>query len=273
MNPTAGPRGLWAELMHRHRAWTWCAAVAAALAVAFLIASQIDQRTLYDVSVWSKPAKFSISFVAYFATLAWFVPLLGASYPTTIRGRILTGLPILCALFEMGYIGAMAARGEPSHFNFSTPFHAIMYALMGVAAVLLVLVCLWMGVRILWHSYLRSAVKDLYVLAVGIGLIVTFALGGGFGGNMSASSGHWVGTAATDAGGLPLFHWSRAGGDLRVAHFFGMHAMQVLPVAAVLVSGWLSRSRATLAVVMFAIAYAVLTTGAFIQALRGHPFI
>ena len=138
-------------------------------------------------------------------------------------------------------------------------------------AVLLVIVCLWMGLSILWHSYLASAAKDPYALAVGIGLILTFALGGGFGGYLSSSGGHWVSGVASDAGGLPLFNWARDGGDLRVAHFFGMHAMQVLPIVGALVVNLWAKSTATFAVVVFALAYAALTTGTFVQALRGAP--
>ncbi len=262
---------LWSDLRSRHWLWMRCAMAMLALAIVCGVASLFDERTLYGVSVWSKPIKFSLSFVMYFVTLAWFAPLLGEGYFAKIRGRLLTALPIVCALGEMVYIVAMAARGEPSHFNLSTPFFATMYSLMGVGAVLLVTACLWMGLRIFWHSYLASATKDPYVLAVGIGLIMTFALGGGFGGVLSSSGGHWVGGVASDAGGLPLFHWARDGGDLRVAHFFGMHAMQVLPVAGALAIHLWEKSAATFAVVVFALAYAALSTATFVQALRGAP--
>lgn len=262
---------LWLALRGRHWLWTRCAIAMLALAIVCGVASLVDERTLYGVSVWSKPIKFALSFVIYFVTLAWFAPLLGGGYLAKARGRLLTTLPIVCALGEMVYIVAMAARGEASHFNLSTPLFETMYSLMGVGAVLLVTVCLWMGLRILWRCYLVGSAKDPYALAVGIGMIMTFALGGGFGGYLSASGGHWVSAVASDAGGLPLFHWASDGGDLRVAHFFGMHAMQVLPIAGALAVHLWTKSAATFAVVVFALGYAALTTGTFVQALRGAP--
>ena len=144
-----------------------------------------------------------------------------------------------------------------------------MYSLMGLGATLLVVAPLWMGIRILWHRGIDSA----YVMAVGLGLILTFVLGGGSGGYLGGQGMHWVGGTPSDAGGVPLFHWSRDGGDLRVAHFFGMHAMQVLPIFAWLLPASLSGLAARVLVVCAAAGYGGLTTWTFVQAINGQPLI
>jgi hypothetical protein len=81
---------------------------------------------------------------------------------------------------------------------------------------------------------------------------------------------HTVG--APDGGpGLPGTGWSREHGDLRVPHFFGLHAVQVLPLLAL----GLRRSRRpepqrVRLVVWGAVSYAGLVGSLLWQALRGR---
>jgi hypothetical protein len=91
-------------------------------------------------------------------------------------------------------------------------------------------------------------------------------------GFLSAGANHWVGGQPTDANGLALMGWSRNGGDLRVAHFFALHAQQVIPVI-----GWgvvaTRFRRARTAVVLASAAYVALIVFTFVQALQGEPFL
>lgn len=271
--PTAAPApsfNRWPHVLQElHAPWIKCALGFAALTLFCWVASFIDERTFNGVSVWTKPFKFSLSLGVYFLTLAWFSPLLRAGFFRTRQGRCMTAVPIVFAVFEIAYIAIQAAQGEASHFNKSTPFYDAMYGLMGLGAVSLVSVCLWMAFGIARNR----SVGEPYVLAVIVGLVGTFVIGGGFGGYLSSAGSHWVGGAQTDAGGLPLVHWSTSGGDLRVAHFIGMHAMQIIPLVGALAARLISTSRATFTVIVFSILYAALATATFIQAVGGSPLV
>jgi hypothetical protein len=93
-------------------------------------------------------------------------------------------------------------------------------------------------------------------------------LGGVLGGYLSAQAGHAVGP---EVGHLPVTGWNRAGGDLRVAHFLGLHAEQALPIAAWALGGGGVRWRRA-AVWAAAGAWTLGTLLAFAQAVRGRPF-
>jgi hypothetical protein len=73
-----------------------------------------------------------------------------------------------------------------------------------------------------------------------------------------------------------VLNWSRDGGDLRVAHFFALHAMQILPVMAMLFF-WLtpnmSPNTSKQFIWLLAVCYAGFCIYTLMQALSGTPFL
>jgi hypothetical protein len=81
-----------------------------------------------------------------------------------------------------------------------------------------------------------------------------------------------------DGPGLPFLGWSTTGGDLRVPHFIGMHALQVLPLLALGLDALARRVPALTdpgtrfrVVAVAAGGYAVLLVLLTLQALAGIP--
>ena len=249
----------------------WSGWAALALSLPLLVLALTTEATLNGVSVWVKPWKFHVSVGLHLLTLAWFAALLPS---TPARQRALSrmgALAVVCAVLELAYIVWRASRGEASHFNVGTPVAATLYGLMGLGAVLLTACAGWLG----WHIGRSQDFPHGPVLQRGlaVGLVLGCVLGTLAGADLSAQTGHWVGGSLSDAQGLPVLGWSRDGGDLRVAHFFGLHAMQVLPVLAWLAARQLPTTAARRAVDAAALAWVLLTGLAFAQALRGQPFL
>lgn len=175
-------------------------------------------------------------------------------------------MALACTVFELAHITWRAARGEPSHFNTGTPFAGAMYALMGVGAVVLTACA---GVLGLWVARARDfAHGPVLQRGLAVGLLMGCVLGTLTGAYVSAQTGHAVGGQPCDGAALPVLGCSLVFGDLRVAHFFGLHAMQAVPAVAWLAAHLRATTAALHGVHAFAAGLAALT---FAQALRGQP--
>jgi len=240
--------------------------VAALMLIAILIWGLFDSRTLGGDQVWVKPAKFAASFVIHFGTLAIIIAFMS---PEVAQRRIIaiTGW-ILAAvfIFEMAYIIIQAARAQHSHFNHTTPFHSAMYSLMGLGAVVLIA----MPLAIAWLAKNDVAFGPATQAGILLGAIVSFVLTLVIAGYLGNQGGHFVGHQSDPQRVLPFLGWSTEVGDLRPAHFFALHALQILP----LIGLYADRIGQGIFIVwVAAIAYAALTAGLFVQALLGQPLI
>ena len=257
-----------AELIARHRPLALYGLTLLALALGTAAMQLLDPRVLEGgVNVWVKPTKFLVSVGVFALTAAWFFGYVRPERRTSRAMRWTALVLILAGTFELIWIGWQGAQGLESHFNNDTPFYSVMYSLMGLFAVALIGTTLPLA----WEIGRRPAagLRGDFVAAVVIGLMLTFLLGGGLGGYMSAQPGHSVGATG---GHVPLFGWNRSGGDLRVAHFLGIHSEQALPILAMLTGG-LAATRRWVILAGGTLAYVGLTIAIFSQAIAGRPLL
>jgi hypothetical protein len=238
----------------------------AALAVVTAVLVVFDQRELLGAPLWVKPLKFSLSIALYGGALSWMLSRLPRRSMWRAGWIITVG-----TVLEMVIIVGQAARGVRSHFNDDTAFDAALYAIMGAT-----ITVVWLATMAIALRFLRERSADRVTSsAVRLGLVVGLA-GMAVGFLMSANGGHAVGVP--DGGpGLAFVGWSTTGGDLRIGHFVGMHALQVLPLLAAGLAA-VGRDRLDEAtrlriVQVAAAAYAGFVVLVTWQALRGQPLL
>jgi hypothetical protein len=255
------------ELRDRNRVLFLAAMGNFALALLFTGLMALDGRTLLGRNVWTKPWKFATSIAVFTATMGWLLP----SLALTDRIEKLATYTIGGAMtIEIALISAQAARGVPSHFNTSTSLDSTIFMVMGATITLssvAVAYVLWRVVRD--PPPLAPAYRWGIILGMFLFVVVSFE-----GWLMVAREGHGVG-APNDSPGLPLVNWSVTGGDLRVAHFVGLHALQVLPLTGYYASRWAGESRrwSLGAVGTVATLYGLFTGLTLVQALRGASLV
>jgi hypothetical protein len=190
----------------------------------------LDPRQILGAPAWTKPLKFSLSILIYVVTWAWLI----AHLPRwrRIADPLGTVIAVAVTVEQVAIIWA-AATGATSHFNVSDTLHTVVWATMATAITVLYLATFVTSIAVFFLRLptpaLTYAMRAGVVLAL-LGIGVAFLMTGPTAHQLSTPSGvigaHSVGVA--DGGpGLPLLGWSTTGGDYRVAHFIGMHALQV----------------------------------------------
>jgi hypothetical protein len=216
-------------------------------------------QQVMGINAFIKPTKFFVSIWVFCWTMALYLPLLARPVAATIYAWMVG----LVLTFEMVAVVGQAALGKLSHFNISSARDALLFAAMGIA---ITIFTLWTAyISVLFFTLKTQTVPASYVwgIRLGILLFVVFAFEGGI---MASQLSHTVG--APDGGlGLPVTNWSKRNGDLRVAHFFGMHALQLLPLYGYYVA------RRPRQVIIAACLYATFVTVVLIQALSGKPLL
>jgi hypothetical protein len=226
-------------------------------AVVFVLLTRFSNIMVTGVNAWFKPLKFALSIGIFSFTMGWYTAYLHLPGPVNLYSWII----IIFLGFENVYITLQAGRGQMSHYNTSSPVYLFLYNMMGLAAVI---VTLWTGyICVLFFNADLPGLPVYYVLSIRAGLVL-FIFFSFQGASMGARMAHTVG--GPDGGaGLPIVNWSTRYGDLRVAHFIGMHALQVLP----LLSWYILRN--TIATAIAVLLYALLAIFTLARALKGKP--
>ena len=229
------------------------------LAILFAVLSRITSIEVMEVNAWYKPVKFALSIGIYSWTMGWFV-----YYMDNFKALNAFNWSVVIFLgFEILYIAIQAGRGLLSHYNVSTPFYGGMYVMMAMAATA---IALWTAyVAMLFFQEDFADLPDYYVWGIRIGMIifVIFSLEGFV---MGSRLSHTIGGPDGDHG-IPFLGWSTKFGDPRIAHFIGMHALQIIPIVAYYFL------RSVKLTVGLGILYLFLAVFTLLQALYGKPFI
>jgi len=228
-------------------------------AVACILFIQIDNTIVTGINAWIKPLKFFLSVGIFSWTMGWLLYYL--QFHKKVKAY--SWGVVIIMVFELSVIVWQAANGRISHYNISTPLYMWLFQFMGIA---IVTITLWTAYMVyLFFRQKQFTISETYLWGIRLGMIffIIFSFEGGL---MAAKLQHTVG--GPDGGaGIPLFNWSKEYGDLRVAHFFGLHSLQLLPLAGF----YLSKKKWQ--IFLFSFVYMVFIVAMLIQALYKMSFI
>ncbi|MBA3371316.1 MAG: hypothetical protein H0T96_07685 [Thermoleophilaceae bacterium] len=245
----------------------------------------VDPNVITGAPAWLKPAKFSVSIAIYGATLLWLLTLIDGHRRLV---RTIGAVTALALGIEQAIIVGAVVLDTTSHFNVSTPAQTAAWSTMGASIVLVWVMNLLAMILLLRQRLVNRAFAwslRLGLVASCVGMAVAFLMttptteqlaAAEAGRGILVAGAHSVGVA--DGGpGLPIVGWSTVGGDLRAAHFVGLHGLQVLPLVGWLLVlmrvRWLDEGHRSALVIIAGLSYIAVVTALTWQALRGQPLI
>jgi hypothetical protein len=242
----------------------------------------LDPRVIAGAPAWLKPAKFGASTAIFMATLAWLFRYL-PGWPRT--RRVVGWTTAIVLVVEVAIINLQAWRGTTSHFNVGTPLDAALFNVMGFGILVQTLASVAVAVALWRQAFADRALG--WALRLGLTFSIVGATAGGLmlrpteaqlmearaSQRMTVTGAHTVG--APDGGpGLPGTAWSVEHGDLRVPHFVGLHAVQLLPLVAIALGSRRRPEAAQIRLVFVSSAsYLLLFLILLWQALRGQSIV
>jgi hypothetical protein len=224
-----------------------------------LILVKIVPTPIQGVSGWMKPFKFFLTTTIISWTMGFYMIFL----ENQGQVRVYSWSLVILLSVEVILITYQASKGTLSHFNQENEAGKIIFSIMAIAITLFMIHTAY--IAWLFQQQKHFEIQGYLVLSIKLALVITviFAFEGYI---MGALMRHTVG-AEDGTPGLAVLNWSKTHGDLRVAHFFGIHALQMIP----LISYILASNKKD--VFFIALVYFLFVTFILIQALRGKPFM
>jgi len=208
------------------------------------VVAVVDGSSWWGPVSWRKPVAFGLSL----GLLLWAVVWILRQMPDRWWVRVPAALVGISAPVEGFLITMQRWRGVASHFNEATPLDAGVWSAIGTLIIPLTLGIAWLLVATLVRFRGTPASR----IAAVAGLAGVLAAGA-IGKDMAA-----IGEAAFAATGqVPADVLFGAAGSAKLAHFVGLHGLQMLAVLAIVLNaGRLSERAAGLATLAGAVGYA-----------------
>jgi len=185
-----------ATLFKRQRPLMIAGLVSLVCGVIAIVMAQVDATEILGINRWIKPMKFFISIAIFVWTIALLLDQLRGYERFS---RVISWTMIVVFVGEMLGVVGQAARGTTSHFNFSTPDGAMIYALMGFLIVVNSLAVVAITV-VYFRSGFDLPPAILWGIRLGLLLFIAGSIEGGY---MSAQLGQTV-WALVGGPGFPL---------------------------------------------------------------------
>ena len=240
------------------------------LAVPVFAALALLAPAAAGINPWIKPIKFSMSFSTFASTISLLLMALQIPQWQLKLARRVIAASVALEIFSLSAQAWRSAYSSAGHSLLDSGLAQMTNTMVMINTAIV----MWMLALFYMNRVRTDRVDGPMAAAIRYSILI-FLVGNAIGGYMLARGSHTVG-ASDRTPGLPFVNWSIIGGDLRIAHFIAIHAIQIVPLFAYILSQMSpipAVKHRRIAIALLAIAVSVAVGGTFIQAALGHPLL